>query len=92
MAIHRSMTNAAFTASTLAYLQDAPISHAILYRGDSVLNGMFDASGEPFKKFHVFKAMAAMLQTPQRLAVTGVIPMVLRSLRENPATAKQSTC
>lgn len=69
--IHESMTNAAFTASTLGYLQDAPINRAILYRGDSVLSGMFSSSGEPLKKFYVFKAMAAMLETPQRLSVTG---------------------
>jgi len=70
-AIHQSMTNAAFTASTLVYLQDAPIDRAILYRGDAVLNGMFDSKGEPFKKFYVYKAMAEMLQTPQRLSATG---------------------
>lgn len=70
-AIHRSMINAAFTASTLTYLQDAPLAHAILYRGDSVLNGMFNSRGEPFKKFYVYKAMAAMLESPGRLSVTG---------------------
>ena len=70
-AIHQSMANAAFTASTLVYLQDAPIDQAILYRGDAVLNGMFDSKGEPFKKFYVYKAMAEMLQTPQRLSATG---------------------
>jgi hypothetical protein len=69
--LHESMTNAAFTASTLCYLQDAPIDRAILYRGDSVLTGLFTSSGEPLQKFYVFKAMAAMLGTPQRLAVTG---------------------
>ena len=71
VSIHRSMTNAAFSASTLVYLQDAPIQRAILYRGDAVLNGMFSSAGEPFKKFYVFKAMAAMLDSPQRLSVTG---------------------
>jgi xylan 1,4-beta-xylosidase len=71
IAIHRSMTNAAFTASTLTYLQDAPIQRAILYRGDAVLNGMFSSTGEPFKKFYVFQAMATMLDTPERLSVTG---------------------
>ena len=70
-AIHESMLNAAFTASTLIYLQDAPLDRAILYRGDSVLNGMFDARGEPFKKFYVYKAMADMLEAPQRLSVSG---------------------
>ena len=71
MAIHRSMTNAAFTASTLIYLQDAPIDRAILYRGDAVLSGLFNASGEPFKKFYSFKAMAAMLDSPNRLSIRG---------------------
>src|SRR5215469_7327614 len=32
-AIHRSMTNAAFIAATLIYLEDAPIDRAMLYRG-----------------------------------------------------------
>lgn len=71
VAIHRSMTNAAFTASTLVYLQDAPIDRAILYRGDAVLSGLFDSSGEPFKKFYTYQAMAAMLDSPNRLSVTG---------------------
>ena len=70
-AIHQSMTNAAFTASSLIYLQDAPIDRAILYRGDAVLTGLFNSAGEPFQKFYVFKAMAALLQTPERLNVTG---------------------
>jgi len=70
-AMHESISNAAFAAATLSYLQDAPIARAILYRGDSVLTGMFNSAGEPLKKFYVYKAMAAMLETPQRLAVTG---------------------
>jgi hypothetical protein len=70
-AIHRSMTNAAFSAATLSYLQDAPVDRAILYRGDAVLNGMFSATGEPFKKFYVFKAMAMLLDTPERLSAMG---------------------
>jgi hypothetical protein len=69
--IHASMTNAAFTAATLSYLQDVPVAHAILYRGDSVLNGMFDATGEPLKKFYVFQAMSELLETPRRLSVKG---------------------
>ncbi|MGH9559390.1 MAG: hypothetical protein ACRD30_09135, partial [Bryobacteraceae bacterium] len=69
--IHESMLNAAFTASSLSYMQDAPVDHAILYRGDSVLTGLFNSSGEPFKKFYVFKAMASMLESPQRLTVAG---------------------
>lgn len=69
--IHESMMNAAFTGAVMSYLQDSPIERAILYRGDSLPSGLFDSNGRPLKKFYAMKALAELLQTPKRVAVTG---------------------
>ena len=72
-----------------SYLQDAPINLAILYRGDSVLNGMFKSSGEALKKFYVFKAMGAMLETPQSgFPLAARIRSAFRCLQEDPRDHK----
>jgi xylan 1,4-beta-xylosidase len=70
-AIHESMTNAAFTAAAMIYMQDAPIDRAMLYRGDSVWIGLFNTAGQPLKKYYAFRAAGNMLETPGRLAVSG---------------------
>ncbi|MGH9559392.1 MAG: GH39 family glycosyl hydrolase [Bryobacteraceae bacterium] len=69
--IHESMMNAAFTGAVMSYLQDAAVSKALIYRGDSLPSGLFNSEGAPLKKFYAFKAMGEMLRTPRRLAVTG---------------------
>lgn len=69
--IHESMLNAAFTGAVMSYLQDSPIDVAVLYRGDTLPSGLFDSAGAPLKKFYALKAMAELLGTPKRLAVTG---------------------
>jgi xylan 1,4-beta-xylosidase len=67
----QSAHNAAFVGAVLTYLQDAPIDHAHLYRGDAAWMGLFDLNGNYYKPAYVFKAMGQMLNTPMRLAVTG---------------------
>jgi len=69
--IHESMLNAAFTGAVMSYLQDSPIDVAMLYRGDTLPSGLFDSTGAPLKKFYALKAMAQLLRTPKRLALTG---------------------
>lgn len=66
-----SMNNAAFTAAALIYLQDSALDRAFYYRGDAGTMGIFDVRGAYRKKAYAFKAAGAMLDTPQRLPVTG---------------------
>jgi hypothetical protein len=62
-----SMAAAAWMASTLIYMQDAPIEMAHFETGPS----LFERDGTYRKRAYVFKATSAMLKTPQRLAVAG---------------------
>ncbi|MCP5118469.1 MAG: hypothetical protein GY953_47260, partial [bacterium] len=67
-----SMAAGAFTASVLAYLQDAPVDLAHYYRGDAGHPmGLFHCDGAFKKKAYAYLAMARMLDTPRRLAATG---------------------
>ena len=67
----QSVHNAAYIGAVLSYLQDTPIDHAHFYRGDAAWMGLFDLQGKFFKTAYAFEAMGKMLDTPQRLAVTG---------------------
>ena len=63
--------NAAYIGAVMSYFQDAPIDHAMFYRGDAAWMGLFDLQGQYFKTAYTFKAMGQMLDTPQRIAVQG---------------------
>jgi xylan 1,4-beta-xylosidase len=63
--------NAAFVGAVLTYLQDAPVDHAQFYRGDAAWMGLFNLDGQYFKPAYTFRALAKMLNTPQRLPVEG---------------------
>ena len=65
------MDNAAYIGAVLSYFQDAPIDHAQFYRGDAAWMGLFSLQGQYFKTAYTFQAMGKMLDTPQRLSVTG---------------------
>jgi len=66
-----SAENAAFLAAALSYMQDSPVDRALVYRGDAGKAGLFERDGSYRKTAYAFKALGAMLDTPQRLAVTG---------------------
>jgi xylan 1,4-beta-xylosidase len=66
-----SIMNAAFISATLTYLQEAPLDRALFYRGDPTVMGLFEAGGRYRSNAAVFKSFGAMLDTPQRLAVSG---------------------
>jgi xylan 1,4-beta-xylosidase len=63
--------NAAYVGAVLIYLQDSAIDRAQFYRGDSTWMGLFGPGREYFKTAFTFKATAAMLNTPERLDLTG---------------------
>ncbi len=66
-----SMESAAFTTSALIYLQDAPVDLSCYYTGNAGNMGSFETNGAYRKMAYAFKATGAMLDTPQRLSVTG---------------------
>ena len=67
----RGMENAAFIGAALTYFQDAPMDHAMFYRGDAAWMGLFDLNGKGFKTSYTFEAMGKMFSTPRRLAIQG---------------------
>jgi xylan 1,4-beta-xylosidase len=63
--------NAAYIGAVLVYLQDSVIDQAEFYRGDAAWMGLFGLHGEYFKTAYAFKAMASILDSPERLEVIG---------------------
>ncbi len=63
--------NAAFVGAVMTYLQDSSIDHAMFYRGDATWMGLFGSHGEYFKTAYTYRATAALLDTPERLELTG---------------------
>ncbi len=62
-----SAKSAAFAASVLIDLQDAPVDRAMFYSGNWEIFGLFDDYGIPRKSFYVFRAMAMLLDAPNRI-------------------------
>ena len=67
----QGIENAAFIGAALIYLQDSAVDHAHFYRGDAAWMGLFGPQGEYFKTANTFRATGAMLQSQQRLNLTG---------------------
>lgn len=68
---NRNHESAAFAASALMQMQDVPLDRAHYYTADDSPWSMFDEFGEPGKVFFAFKAFSLLLQTSNRVAVTG---------------------
>jgi hypothetical protein len=66
-----SLESAAFTATALIYMQDAPVDLSHYYSGNAGDMGPFESDGSLRKKAFVFKATSQMLETPQRVEATG---------------------
>ena len=67
----RNHEAAAFTASALLQMQDAPVDMAYFYTADDSPWSMFDVFGEPGRIYFAMKAFNQFLQAPNRVAVTG---------------------
>jgi xylan 1,4-beta-xylosidase len=67
----RSADVAAFVATMLIYLQDAPVDRAMYYRGDASWMGLFDLAGKAYKPAYAIRAIGEMRNSPERLAATG---------------------
>jgi hypothetical protein len=66
-----SMENAAFVAAAQTYMQDSPVDRAMFYRGDLGVTGLLERDGSYRKPAYAFKALGALLDTPQRLSLSG---------------------
>jgi hypothetical protein len=62
---------AAFVGAALIYLQDSVLQHATYYRADAGPRRLFEADGSYSKNAYIFRATGGMLDTPERLAITG---------------------
>ncbi len=60
---------AAFDATVLADLQDAPVNIATFYSGTTLMWGMFTSSGAPQKPYYAFLAFRRLLDCGNRVAV-----------------------
>jgi xylan 1,4-beta-xylosidase len=74
----KSEEGAAFCASTLIKMQDAPVDIMNYYDAQAMtwFCGLFDYYGVPQKTFHAFKAFKEMLAYPQRVVASCDIPGV----------------
>ena len=68
----KSAEGAAFCASTLIRMQDAPVDIMNYYDGQAMswFCGLFDYYGVPQKTFYAFKAFEELLAYPERVAAT----------------------
>jgi hypothetical protein len=85
----RGAHNAAFVGAVLSYYQDAPLDHAMFYRGDAAWMGLFDLEGRYFKPAYTFAAMGKMQETPRRLAVEGADSFGFAALAGRSADGKR---
>jgi hypothetical protein len=63
--------NAAYVGAVMIYLQDSSLDHAQFYRGDATWMGLFGPQREYFKTAYAYRATAALLDTPERLELSG---------------------
>jgi hypothetical protein len=59
---------AAFDATVMTELQDAPVDIATFFSGTTFMWGLFTSSGAPQKSYYSFLAFQRLLETPRRLA------------------------
>jgi xylan 1,4-beta-xylosidase len=60
---------AAFDATVMTEMQDAPVDIATFFSGTTFMWGLFTSSGAPQKPYYAFLAFQRLLETPQRLAI-----------------------
>jgi xylan 1,4-beta-xylosidase len=76
------LTRAAYESAALTYMQSTILARAFIFRGDAAMGSpkdpdadkttrMFNADGTPLKSALAFTAVGRMLDTPERLTVTG---------------------
>ena len=71
---------AAFDATVMTDLQDAPVDIATFFSGTTFMWGLFTSSGAPQKAYYSFLAFQRLLETPLRIAVEPVNQAKLSAL------------
>ncbi|MBI5384782.1 MAG: hypothetical protein HZA90_08840 [Verrucomicrobia bacterium] len=71
---------AAFAATALMLLQDAPLDAANYYTGEIQGFGLFDIHGVPKKTFHAFRAFRRLLDAPVRVEAQGAATSERRAI------------
>ena len=66
-------TGAAFIATTLLELQDAPVDVCNLFHGESGGFGIFTAEGVPLKAWEALRAFRNLVETPRRVKTGGFV-------------------
>jgi hypothetical protein len=69
----RGEVGAAFDAAVLMAIQDASVDMAHFYTGSNMSTGLFTTEGAPTKAYYAFLAFSKLLDSPQRLALTGAV-------------------
>lgn len=65
---------AAFIATALLELQDAPVDMCNLFHGETGPFGIFTGDGVPQKAWHALRAFQGLMETPRRVATQGWVP------------------
>ncbi len=65
---------AQFLVAALIELQDAPVDVCNFYHGETGVFGLFTEVGLPTRNYYGLLAFSQLLETPQRLRVTGGVP------------------
>jgi hypothetical protein len=65
---------AAFVATTLLKLQDAPVDGCCLFHGETGGFGLFNPNGVPYKNYFAIRAVRELMRTPIRVQINGRPP------------------
>ena len=65
---------AAFIASALLELQDAPVDVCNFFHSETGGFGLFNENGVPLKSYHAMRAFRVLLETPRRVETRGSVP------------------
>lgn len=62
-----------FVVASLLELQDAPVEMANFYHGSTGLFGLFTEVGQPTWTYHAMRSFTSLLETPDRVGVSGTV-------------------
>lgn len=65
---------AAFVATALLELQDAPVDVCNFYHGELGAFGIFTEQGVPLKAYQALRAFQSLVETPRRVETRGAVP------------------
>jgi len=84
-------SGAAFIASALIELQDAPVEICNLFHGELGGFGLFNENGVPYQNYYALRAFNQTSRSGERVAVIGTTPGKLAALATLNAQRKETT-